>query len=124
LAYEYRCSFCGYDGLLRNTAVGIDAAHVRWWAFDGPDTVANGLALCSLHHKLFDKGVLGLDDQHHVSVSAHFIGRSPSAQAVVLDLLGRAVLAPQPGFDLPDTTHIAWHRQQVFQQPARQRAGS
>jgi hypothetical protein len=73
-------------------------------------------------YKLFDKGVLGLDDQHRVSVSAHFIGRSPSAQTVVLDLLGRAVLAPQPGFDLPDTTHIGWHRQQVFQQPARQSA--
>lgn len=122
LAYEYRCSFCGYDVLLRNTAVGIDAAHVRWWAFDGPDAVANGLALCSLHHKLFDKGVLGLDEQHRVTVSAHFIGRSPSAQAVVFQLLGQSMLGPQPGFDVPDTTHIAWHRRQVFQQPERQPA--
>ncbi|GAA2026027.1 HNH endonuclease [Catenulispora yoronensis] len=124
LAYEYRCSFCGYDGLLRNTAVGIDAAHVRWWAFDGPDTVANGLALCSLHHKLFDKGVLGLDEQHRVTVSAHFIGRSPSARTIVLDLLGHPMLGPQPGFDPLDPTHVTWHRQQVFQLPARQEAGA
>lgn len=122
LAYEYRCSFCGYDGLLRNTAVGIDAAHIRWWAFDGPDAISNGLALCSLHHKLFDKGVLSLDEQHRVTVSAHFIGRSPSARTAVLDLLDRPLLGPQPGFDFPDTKHIAWHRQEVFQQPARQRA--
>jgi putative restriction endonuclease len=122
LAYEYRCSFCGYDGLLRNTAVGIDAAHVRWWAFDGPDTITNGLALCSLHHKLFDKGVLGLDEQHRVTVSAHFIGRSSSAQSVVLNLLGRPLLGPQPGFAIPEAGHIAWHHQQVFQQPARQSA--
>jgi putative restriction endonuclease len=124
LAYEYRCSFCGYDGLLRNTAVGIDAAHIRWWAFDGPDAVANGLALCSLHHKLFDKGVIGLDEHYRMTVSAHFIGRSPSTQTVVLDLLGQAMLSPQAGFPLPDTTHIAWHRQQVFQPPARQPVGS
>jgi putative restriction endonuclease len=120
LAYEYRCSFCGYDGLLRNTAVGIDAAHVRWWAFDGPDAVTNGLALCSLHHKLFDKGVLGLDTQHRVSVSAHFVGRSPSARTLVLDLLGRPMLCPQPGFGPPDTEHLVWHRRQVFQSPERQ----
>lgn len=124
LAYEYRCSFCGYDGLLRNTAVGIDAAHIRWWAFDGPDAVSNGLALCSLHHKLFDKGVLGLDEQRRVTVSAHFIGRSPSTRTVVLDLLGQEMLNPQSGFPLPDTTHIAWHRRQVFQPPARQPVGS
>ncbi len=35
VAYEYRCAFCGYDGRLRNAAVGLDAAHVQWWAFDG-----------------------------------------------------------------------------------------
>jgi hypothetical protein len=35
----------------------------RWFAFDGPDTPDNGLALCSLHHKLFDLGALGLDQR-------------------------------------------------------------
>jgi putative restriction endonuclease len=57
MAYEYCCAFCSYDGWLDGTAVGLDAAHVRWWAFDGPDELANGLCLCAIHHKLFDKGV-------------------------------------------------------------------
>jgi putative restriction endonuclease len=99
LAYEYRCSFCSYDGLIRQTAVGLDAAHVRWWAFEGPDVVANGLALCSLHHKLFDKGVLGIDAERRVTVSAHFVGRSDAARGLVSDLVGRPVLGPQAGFD-------------------------
>jgi hypothetical protein len=34
--------------------VGIEAAHVRWFAFDRPDALDNGLALCALDHKLFD----------------------------------------------------------------------
>lgn len=44
VAYEYRCAVCGYDGRLGAEAVGLDAAHLRWWAFDGPDTVDNGCA--------------------------------------------------------------------------------
>ena len=52
LAYEYRSAICGLDGQLFRQAVGIDAAHIRWWAADGPDEVGNALALCSLHHKL------------------------------------------------------------------------
>jgi len=56
-AYEYRCAFCGYDGRIGAVPVGLEAAHVRWCAFAGPDDVDNGLCLCSLHHKL--SGVTG-----------------------------------------------------------------
>ncbi|KPI04056.1 hypothetical protein OK006_7188 [Actinobacteria bacterium OK006] len=55
-AYEYQCAFCGYDGRIGAVPVGLEAAHVRWWAFDGPDDIDNGLCLCSLHHKLFESG--------------------------------------------------------------------
>ena len=53
-AYEYQCAVCGYDGQLLREAVGLEAAHIRWWAADGPDEVDNAVALCSLHHKLLD----------------------------------------------------------------------
>jgi putative restriction endonuclease len=76
VAYEYRCAFCGYDGLLDGSMVGLEAAYVRWWTHGGPDEVANGLCLCSIHHKLLDKGVLGITDHHQVAVSVHFVGRS------------------------------------------------
>ncbi|SCF83352.1 phosphorothioated DNA-binding restriction endonuclease, partial [Streptomyces sp. Cmuel-A718b] len=79
-AYEYRCAFCGYDGRIGAVPVGLEAAHVRWWAFDGPDDVDNGLCLCSLHHKLFDKGVLGIGDSHRILVSQRFVGHSHAAR--------------------------------------------
>src|SRR5262249_20965026 len=63
LAWDRQCAFCGYDGQLAGATTGIDAAHVRWFTFDGPDDLDNGLALCVLHHKLFDLGVLGLDPE-------------------------------------------------------------
>ena len=59
-SYEYRCAMCGFDPQIDNMPVALDAAHVRWWAAGGPDILANGICLCSLHHKLFDRGVLGV----------------------------------------------------------------
>lgn len=117
-AYEYRCAFCGYDGTLGAVPVGLEAAHVRWWAFDGPDTVDNALCLCSLHHKLFDKGVLGIGDGGDagdgdrgqvVLVSQHFVGRSAAARDLVLALAGRRLIGPQPGAHRVAASHRIWH---------------
>jgi putative restriction endonuclease len=119
VAYEYRCAMCGYDGRLGTEAVGLDAAHVRWWAFDGPDSVDNALCLCSFHHKLLDRGVVGVGDDYSVSISARFVARGPAAQLLVYDLLGRPLREPQRGQGLPALPHVRWHRSQVFSGPAR-----
>jgi putative restriction endonuclease len=119
VAYEYRCAFCGYDGLLEGSMVGLEAAHVRWWTHGGPDEVANGLCLCSIHHKLFDKGVLGITDQHMVTVSVHFVGRSQAAELLVISLTGREVSAPMKGYPLVAPPHADWHTREVFRAPAR-----
>ncbi|WP_221348490.1 phosphorothioated DNA-binding restriction endonuclease [Streptomyces beigongshangae] len=113
-AYEYRCAFCGYDGRIGTVPVGLEAAHVRWWAFGGPDEVDNGLCLCSLHHKLFDKGVLGVGDDHRILVSQHFVGHSPAAREHVVALAGRPLIGPQPAARPVATAHRAWHTTQVF----------
>lgn len=113
-AYEYRCAFCGYDGRIGAVPVGLEAAHVRWWAFGGPDDVDNGLCLCSLHHKLFDKGVLGVDDGHRILVSQRFVGHSPAARDHVTALAGRPLVGPQPGARPVASDHLAWHTSQVF----------
>jgi putative restriction endonuclease len=122
LAYEYRCAICGYDGRLGNEAVGLDAAHVRWWAFEGPDDLSNGLCLCGFHHKLLDRGVLGLTADGRVNVSMHFIGRGRAADDLVLRFVGEELLPPQAGLDPPRPEHVDWHAQQVFRGPARQAA--
>jgi putative restriction endonuclease len=114
IAYEYQCAFCGYDGRIGAVPVGLEAAHVRWWAFDGPDDVNNGLCLCSLHHKLFDRGVLGVGDGHLIMVSQGFVGQSTAASDHVVSLAGRALLGPQPGTPVIAAAHRSWHTEQVF----------
>ncbi|MFI7316762.1 phosphorothioated DNA-binding restriction endonuclease [Streptomyces venezuelae] len=113
-AYEYRCAFCGYDGRIGTVPVGLEAAHVRWWAFGGPDEIDNGLCLCSLHHKLFDRGVLGVGDDHRILVSQRFVGHSPAAREHVIALAGRPLVGPQPGTRRVAAAHRNWHTRQVF----------
>ena len=93
-------------------SVGLEAAHVRWFNFDGPDALDNGLALCSLHHKLFDRGALGLTGEYQIRVSSSFTARTDAGRRIY-DLAGQP-LRPRPGTPLPATEHLVWHAAQVF----------
>ncbi|MDI8841686.1 ACP phosphodiesterase, partial [Salmonella enterica subsp. enterica serovar Anatum] len=42
--------------------IALEAAHIRWKQHHGPCEVPNGLALCAIHHKAFDRGSIGLDE--------------------------------------------------------------
>ena len=119
IAYEYQCAFCGFDGALGRISVGLDAAHVKWWALKGPDSVENGVCLCSLHHKLFDKGVLGVTEDWRITVSSNFVGRSNAARTHVLSLSGQPANPPQALYSSPKAEYIARHQQEVFKHPAR-----
>ncbi|MFE0581026.1 phosphorothioated DNA-binding restriction endonuclease [Streptomyces sp. NPDC058874] len=118
-AYAYACAFCGFDGALGRNPVGLEAAHVRWHSQDGPDEVNNGLALCSLHHSLFDLGVLGLLPDLRIQVSQLYVARSRSGQAVDA-LHGQPVSAPRPGRPTIDPKFVLWHGRQVFKRPGAQ----
>ena len=111
-AWDRQCAFCGYDGQLGGAAVGIEAAHVRWFNLGGPDTEDNGMALCSLHHKLFDRGAIGLDQNHRIQVSGLFSARTDAAKTIY-DLHDKP-LNPRRGTSLPAPDHVAWHGSQVF----------
>lgn len=111
-AWDRQCAFCGYDGELGGTVVGIEAAHVQWFNLGGPDSEDNGVALCSLHHKLFDRGALGLDENHHIQVSGLYSARTDAAKRVY-DLHDRP-LTPRRGTALPSVQYISWHSSQVF----------
>lgn len=118
-AYEYRCAMCGFDGRLDSATVGLEAAHIQWWAEDGPDVIPNGLSLCAMHHQLFDRGVLGLTADREVMVSAQFVGRDRAAEQMVTSLAGRELLLPRDGKDEVAEPHRSWHEEQVFRSPPR-----
>jgi putative restriction endonuclease len=111
-AWENRCAFCGYDGKIDSTPVGIDAAHIRWFNQEGPDALDNGLALCTLHHRLLDRGVLGFKDPETLTVSSSFAAVSESGKRVYD--LHDSKLEPRFGTELPATQHVEWHTENIF----------
>lgn len=115
-AWDRSCAFCGFDGQIAGAAVGIEAAHIRWFNFGGPDDDDNGLALCSLHHKLLDRGVLGLSDPQTVVVSRTYSARTSEGRRVYD--LHDLQLRPRPGTRLLAEAHVAWHSQEVFKAEA------
>ena len=119
LAYENQCSFCGFDGSLKGQPLAIDAAHVKMRSYHGPDDIANGMALCVFHHRLFDRGALGLDQDHRILVSQHMILRSGNTQLPVMDLIGATMRMPQAGYDPPAISYINWHYYNLFVWPHR-----
>ena len=72
----------------------------------------NGLALCSLHHKLLDRGVLGFADPETIVVSQTYSARSDEGRR--LYELHNKLIRPRPGTVLPATEHVEWHGEEVF----------
>lgn len=63
-SYGHQCAMCGLQLDL------IEAAHiVPVQAPGSTDETSNGLALCVLHHRAFDKAVVSVADDYHVLVS-------------------------------------------------------
>jgi putative restriction endonuclease len=119
LAYESRCCVCGHDLRLGGEVVGLEAAHIKWFQAGGPDIEPNGLALCSLHHKLFDLGVFTvLPKQYTMVVSQHMTG-GDQARDRMLTYHGAALISPQSSAYLPKAEFLEWHVEEVFKEPAR-----
>ena len=89
-----------------------------WHAAGGPDRGDNGLALCSFHHKAFDRGALGLSPDLKVLVSQDVHG-SHAVDDWILRYAHQPLRAPQVGQPVPDERFVEWHRREVFRQPPR-----
>jgi putative restriction endonuclease len=64
-AYRHRCAICGIQLDLVEAAHIVPHAHPQ-----GLDVINNGVALCTLHHKSFDMGLLYLDEDYSIWLNA------------------------------------------------------
>ena len=113
-AYEYRCAVCGFDVKLGRNPVALEAAHIKWRQAGGPDLEVNGLALCSLHHKLFDRGAFTLSNQLEILVSDDAHGTA-GFQEWLMRFHGQKLNFPQRQTYYPSENYTRWHVREVFQ---------
>lgn len=118
IAYDYRCAVCGYDVRLGTQQLALEAAHIKWHQAGGPDSEDNGLMLCALHHKLFDRGAFSLMPDCVICVSRRAHGTSGFSEWLMA-FHGRPIRFPQAETFRPAESFVTWHRREVFRGPAR-----
>ena len=113
-AYEYKCAVCGFDVKLGTSPIALEASHIKWESHGGPSKTVNGLALCVMHHKLFDRGAFTLSKQLQILVSDDAHG-TKGFQEWLMTFHEQTINFPQRQSYHPEMEFIGWHVREVFQ---------
>ena len=113
-AYRGRCAVCAFDVRVAGKGVAVEAAHIHWHRDAGPANVRNGLALCVLHHRLFDRGAFTLSAGDLTIFVAQDVAGSGFDES-----LGRfkgklPCVLPSDERDVPAPQYLRWHHNEVF----------
>lgn len=111
--YYYECAIYGFNMRHDNTFVGLEAAHIKWKQFGGPCEIPNGLALCAIHHKAFEKGLIGLNESMQVLVSEAGNG-SGIVGRLFWDFAGKQIALPMVKGNYLWVGFVEWHKREVF----------
>ena len=112
-AYEYKCAICGFDVKLGTAPIALEASHIKWKSHGGPNEEVNGLALCVMHHKLFDRGAFTLSKRLKILVSDDVHG-TKGFKEWLMDFHGQKINLPQRRSYYPEEEFIGWHVRDVF----------
>ena len=93
-AYDKRCAVTGLQLINGGGRAEVDAAHIKPVKDDGPDQVINGLALSGTAHWMFDRGLIGLEDNYEIIVSRHV--NDPDSVKSLINSTGRAIVPEDP----------------------------
>jgi putative restriction endonuclease len=70
IAYEHKCAMCRLQLRLVEGAHILPVAHE-----DSTDQTSNGIALCVLHHRAYDNGLVAFDSDFKIDVNQNAIAR-------------------------------------------------
>ncbi|MBI1325396.1 HNH endonuclease [bacterium] len=95
----------------------LTASHIIPWSVDVRRRAdpRNGLALCAIHDRAFDRGLIGLDESHRLLLSDRLADESHEPgihEAVFQAFAGKPIHLPDRF--LPDHEAIEYHRNHVF----------
>ncbi|PCJ81258.1 MAG: restriction endonuclease [Bacteroidetes bacterium] len=112
-AYDRACAICGNDIRVGDVTVGVEAAHIKPHAADGPCEISNGIALCLIHHKLFDRGAIGFNENMELLISERVNGIASKSLVWAYD--GQSANLPHKLSQKPDLKYLAWHQKNILQ---------
>lgn len=112
--YDNKCAFCDLKIYLNNSVLPLEAAHIKWKAYNGPCTPENGICLCPTHHYAFDKGLWSLTEDLNIVLSEGLL-QNESTKKTLLDFSGKSI---RPNildrrFE-PHRDFLLWHKQNIL----------
>jgi len=110
--YRHKCTLCGFTAMLNGQPFGLEAAHIRALQFGGADKVDNGISLCRIHHVLFDRGAVGIDQQRRILLSERLTIQEDDLFMTVARSKGKQIAAAVS--EEPRQEFFDWHRREVF----------
>ncbi|WP_019998900.1 HNH endonuclease [Aureimonas ureilytica] len=105
-AYGHRCAMCGIQLRL------IDGAHILPVAHaDSTDQTSNGIALCALHHRAYDRSLIAFDEKFKIHFNMERFKILKDADRIegfeaFRDSLPQYIDIPPNGRDHPDPNYI------------------
>lgn len=75
--------------------------------------MSNGLTLCAVHHKAYDKGAFSITEDFKVKLSDSLNG-GEQAQRLFFDFENKLILLPKKDKWMPNVGHLKWHQKEVF----------
>ena len=112
-AYGYQCAVCGFNVRLSHKLVAVEAAHIKWHQAGGPDIESNGIALCTMHHKLYDLGVFAINTERKIMVS-QFANGSQGLEDWLLKYNHQRINSPIQTEYNPNLEYLDWNVREVF----------
>ncbi|MQX37616.1 HNH endonuclease [Roseospira navarrensis] len=86
-AYSHRCAICGVQLRLLDAAHILPAAHP-----DSSDGTSNGVALCALHHRAFDRAFVTFGSDYRIHINDEMVEELKAAdRAGGLDVFEQAL---------------------------------
>ena len=107
-AYDGRCAVTGWRLVNGGGRLEAEAAHIRPVEHGGPDSVRNGLALSGTAHWMFDRGLIGMEEDR--SILIHRKVNDREGVEAILNPTGK-LLVPERESDKPHRQFLAWHRE-------------
>lgn len=108
--YNETCAVCGMRITTASGAGVIDAAHILPFSRFHNDDCRNGLSLCKLHHWMFDRGLLSVNDHYRIILSKDI----KDAPEEMMAFEKENIILPGDDQKYPAKIALMWHRKNVF----------
>jgi len=111
--YGNKCALTGFSLKFAGDYAGVEAAHICWPQAGGNDEVCNGIAMSTLHRKLYHLGLFTINDNYETLVSSEVDGNADSIIALK-KLHGLQINLPHNATSLPSKDNLKWHMRWVY----------